>query len=87
MTSSCEEIAEVCNVAKLRYFLLYAHGFRGIGRDPMERKSMTDVKVATRVAECLKTRSPSTHAVNWNPGDMVLFKDGKIVVQQFPVRR
>ena len=69
-----EGIAEACEIARARYFLPYAHGFHGLGKDPVSPEQQGRVKeseILTRVAKALRTRNVRTEVVGWKPGDVV----------------
>jgi L-ascorbate metabolism protein UlaG (beta-lactamase superfamily) len=65
-------VARACAIAQARYFLPYAHGFRGIGEDPAsaeggaQRESAQLLQVGRHLAELGGT----TELVSWRPGDV-----------------
>jgi L-ascorbate metabolism protein UlaG (beta-lactamase superfamily) len=71
-------VAEACAAAQARYFLPYAHGFRGLGVDPIGEPS--EASLLKEVEEAVRHRSPGTHVVGWYPGASVaLGGDGLVL--------
>lgn len=79
-TAGPEGIAAVCEAARARVFLPYAHGYEGYGRpirdigwglgEPGEEEALD------RLRELLRARGLSTRAMSWQVGDRVTFEDG-----------
>jgi L-ascorbate metabolism protein UlaG (beta-lactamase superfamily) len=73
MTLGPEGVAEACRVARARYFLPYAHGFSGLGRDPLSAEGPgRESDVVSRVVEGLAARGGTTQVLSWLPGDAAL---------------
>jgi L-ascorbate metabolism protein UlaG (beta-lactamase superfamily) len=67
MTLGPSGIGEACRRSGARYFLPYAHGFRGIGKEP--RSAESKHREGTDIAPLLP---PETAYVGWHPGDFAL---------------
>jgi L-ascorbate metabolism protein UlaG (beta-lactamase superfamily) len=73
MTLGPSGVAEACRVAGARYFLPYAHGFGGLGRDPVSTKSgITEKALLADVTKALKAQGGATTILSWKPGDAAL---------------
>jgi L-ascorbate metabolism protein UlaG (beta-lactamase superfamily) len=75
MTFGPHGIAEACSAAQARYFLPYAHGFRGVGVDPVGNSS--EASLLSEVEEALRHRSPGTRVAGWYPGSSVALAPGR----------
>jgi L-ascorbate metabolism protein UlaG (beta-lactamase superfamily) len=78
MTFGPSGIAEACSAAQARYFLPYAHGFRGVGLDPVRIAS--EAAVLAEVEQALRHRTPRTQVVRWFPGSSAALISGNIVL-------
>ncbi|HEX4457599.1 MAG TPA: MBL fold metallo-hydrolase, partial [Polyangia bacterium] len=77
-------LAEVCEIARARYFMPYAHGFNGIGMDPRSTEGhQTEARALDRLREQLTARRVATQVVAWSPGDFMSFDHGKVVVRRY----
>lgn len=88
MTLGVEGVTEVCRVAGARYFLPYAHGFSGIGRDPHSPEATTGVekRVVESLREAFARASMKTEVLDWSPGDAALWtENGLKIVTPEPV--
>lgn len=73
MTLGSSGVAEACRVAGARYFLPYAHGFDGLGRDPVSTEGrVTEDGLLADVAKALEAQGGATTIVSWKPGDAAL---------------
>lgn len=79
MTFGPSGIAEACSAAQARYFLPYAHGFRGVGLDPL--RSASEASVLAEVKEALQHRSPRTQVIGWHPGSSATLLSGNIFLR------
>jgi hypothetical protein len=53
--------------------LPYAHGFGGLGRDPVSTKSgITEKALLADVTKALKAQGGATTILSWKPGDAAL---------------
>ena len=85
MTSGPRGLAEICEAAKARWFLPYAHGFAGLGKDPSSPESRDDeTQLRSAVSEALAERKVATEILAWNPGDRMIWRKGRPVIQSFP---
>ncbi|HEY1623282.1 MAG TPA: MBL fold metallo-hydrolase [Streptosporangiaceae bacterium] len=67
-------VADACAAAQARYFLPYAHGFRGLGEDPIGEPSgaaLSEASLVGEVKEAMRHRSPATQVASWHPGASV----------------
>lgn len=76
-------LAEVCEIARARYFMPYAHGFKGIGREPRSTEGyLTEAEALDRLREHLALGRTATEVVAWNPGDFMTLDRGDLVVRR-----
>lgn len=64
-------LADLCRSAGARYFLPYAHGFKGIGRNPRSGETGADELRALATLAL-----GPTQCLAWLPGDVATFHDG-----------
>lgn len=77
MTSGPGGLAEVCAVSGARWFLPYAHGFSGLGRDPVsEEGRLSESAAVAAVRAALVSRGVGTQVIEWLPGDALRWRDG-----------
>jgi len=82
ITSGPRGLAEICEAAKARWFLPYAHGFAGLGRDPSGSESEhSESRLCAAVARALSDRKVSTEVLAWSPGDRMIWKSGHPVIE------
>jgi len=86
-TAGPEGIAQACAAARARYYLPYADGFAGVGRAISDTgwgagEEPEQASVA-RIRALLAGRKVKTSALDWNPGDVASFADGRLVVKRF----
>jgi hypothetical protein len=74
ITLGASGVAEVCRVARARYFLPYAHGFAGLGVAPPNE----DEAMRLLSAELLGS---SISVERWQPGDYAVFRGGRLHVR------
>jgi L-ascorbate metabolism protein UlaG (beta-lactamase superfamily) len=84
MTFGPRGIADACAAAQARYFLPYAHGFRGIGVDPTD--DSPEASQLARVDEELRHRSAGTRVAGWYPGSSVALISGSMTLRHWGVR-
>jgi L-ascorbate metabolism protein UlaG (beta-lactamase superfamily) len=76
-------LAEVCEIARARYFMPYAHGFKGVGKEPRSTEGyLTEAEALDQLREQLALRRTATEVVAWNPGDFMTLDRGDLVVQR-----
>jgi hypothetical protein len=74
ITLGPDGIAQACEAVGARYFLPYAHGFAGLGVDPVsEEGGLTDSVATTQVAAAIAARGGTTIVHPWFPGDAAVF--------------
>lgn len=84
-TAGPQGIAEICAAAQASYYLPYASGFEGVGKEitdigwgsgePSERAALKEV------SDELKKAKLKTKAVPWNPGDRAVFNESKMSIR------
>jgi hypothetical protein len=78
MTLGPKGIAEACEAAQARFFLPYAHGFNGLGLDPVSTEGThSETTILDRVRAELAERKVATEVVAWAPGDAMHFIGGR----------
>jgi hypothetical protein len=64
-------------VSGARWFLPYAHGFSGLGRDPVsEEGRLSESAAVAAVRAALVSRGVGTQVIEWLPGDALRWRDG-----------
>jgi hypothetical protein len=70
ITLGIDGIAEICAISRARYFLPYANGFDGLGREiVMDGILIQETELLARLAERLRSLGVSTSVVPWKVGD------------------
>jgi hypothetical protein len=83
ITLGAEGVVDACIAAQARYFLPYAHGFRGLGRAPASGEGRgTEETELRKIADGLAQRGATTRVVPWNPGDWARWERGELVVER-----
>jgi hypothetical protein len=74
-------VAEACAAAQARYFLPYAHGFRGLG-DPAYCKGIDREEAALLAAmsKLLTGTGATTQVIPWAPGDVARWQQGDLAL-------
>jgi L-ascorbate metabolism protein UlaG (beta-lactamase superfamily) len=86
MTLGPRGVAEACRVAEARYFLPYAHGFCGLGRDPVSAESGgTESGLLADVAKALEAQGGTTTILSWKPGDAALLSGRDLQIDRAQV--
>ncbi|WP_257448044.1 MBL fold metallo-hydrolase [Archangium lipolyticum] len=80
MTLGGPGVAEACIAAQARYFLPYAHMFRGLGRDA-EDDTLAGIRAG------LAQRGAATEVLAWNPGDVARFDGARLGLQHVEAPR
>jgi hypothetical protein len=80
MTLGVDGVAEACRISGARWFLPYAHGFSGLGRDPRseEGEGMAEKTTMAALCEALRRRGTATVVGSWKPGDVARLTDGAL---------
>jgi L-ascorbate metabolism protein UlaG (beta-lactamase superfamily) len=79
-------LAEACQVCQARYFMPYAHGFSGLGKSPVTVEGKhAETESLRHIQSNLEARRVKTQILTWNPGDVMRWDDGRVVVE--PVGR
>jgi L-ascorbate metabolism protein UlaG (beta-lactamase superfamily) len=82
ITLSPAGVAEVCRIARARYFLPYAHWWAELGEPPAEEERVLLVQLAEQVARI----GGDTRILEWKIGDQVRVGDARSVDLAGPVR-
>ncbi len=78
MTSGPRGLAAACKAAGARWFLPYAHGFRGLGLPPVSVESGTsEAEAVGQIRDELARTGGATEVIEWNPGDVLRWRDGR----------
>lgn len=79
ITLGVDGVAAACEAAEARYFLPYAHGFRGLGEDPSSPEAgLSESEMLAQLRPRLG--ATSTHA--WRPDAMASFAAGTMTVRE-----
>jgi hypothetical protein len=75
ITLGINGVVEACRASRARYFLPYAHGFSGIGCDPIDGEGQQKSEQALMLAlrQQLEAEGVSTEVLAWRPGDAASF--------------
>jgi L-ascorbate metabolism protein UlaG (beta-lactamase superfamily) len=77
MTMGTRGLAEVCEAAKAKYYLPYAHGFSGMHQIPQNEDVV--MRALSQELGHIKAR---TQSVDWLPGDFATFHQGQITIHR-----
>lgn len=73
ITLGMQGLVDVCRAAQARYFLPYAQGFSGLGRNPLINGS--EQQEMQRLRALLRAENVSTQVLDWCPGEAIRFSD------------
>jgi L-ascorbate metabolism protein UlaG (beta-lactamase superfamily) len=82
-------VARAAAVTGARFFLPYAHGFRGIGAPPIgaEQGSAREAEQLRHLAAALAALGARTEVLAWSPGDVARIEGGRVRVIEAPLQR
>lgn len=70
ITSGVHGLAQVCEAARASVLLPYAHGFQGLGRDPVAPgDGLTEGELTRAARAAVSAHGTKTEVVTWMPGD------------------
>lgn len=80
MTLGPEGVAAACKAARARYFLPYAHGFRGLAVSPTSAEGGKQTEEDMLNAIRLRLAGAATEVLSWLPGDRALFEGRRLAI-------
>jgi hypothetical protein len=81
MTFGEQGVADACRVVEARHFLPYAHGFRGIGRDPRDEAEGSEAEVLEEVRRRVALGGGATSVRPWTPGAIARVRGGALTIE------